>query len=565
MSQNISKLSGRKGLQDNLFEKVTSIGDECRIPNKEEMTALASDYNVGKATIYGTSTFYEFLDAEHISKSAYVCNGSACLCAGSQDAVQEKLAAKFGAENIGHMTCLGRCHENSAFHLNGNNYSGEAINHLDTILNTPSDDPAEALHNDNYAVTCHTHTPILSNNDFSSCADFTSALEKALQQGTDTVLNEIKTSNLRGRGGAGFPAGIKWESCKQVTADKKYIVCNADEGDPGAYSDRYLLEQQPLRVLFGMLMAGWIAGADEGVLYIRAEYPESIETIAKAIAELEASNLAGKQILGTDFNFQFKIIKGAGAYICGEETALIASIEGRRAEVDVRPPFPTVEGLYKKPTILNNVETFAAIPGLLQMGGTAFAAIGNGKSTGTKLISLDSGFNNPGMVEVDMNTPLSTVIDTIGGGFSKPVKALHIGGPLGGLVPVEKISDLNVDFESFNDAGFLLGHASIVCIPEDFSIAQYIQHLFAFTKVESCGKCFPCRLGSTRGKEMFDNALSGEQLLNRNLLNDLLDTMQQGSLCALGGGLPLPIKNALQYFDDELAPFFDQQIAFSAV
>lgn len=555
MSRNISKLSGRKGLKDNLFEHVTAIGDQRRIPSKADMEKIASDYHLGKATVYGSSTFYEFLGEEHLSKKAFVCNGSACLCAGTQDTVSEKLSAKFGAENIGHMTCLGRCHENSAFHISGQNYSGTDINHLDTL---------SAAGNDNYAVTCVAKTPILTSKDFADTGTFKIALEKVLGTSRENILNEVKTSNLRGRGGAGFPTGIKWESCKNVAGDEKYIVCNADEGDPGAYSDRYLLEQQPYRVLFGMMVAGWIAGAKDGVLYIRAEYPDSIRVIDDAIKQLQKQKLIGENILESGCAFNFKVIKGAGAYICGEETALIASIEGRRAEVDVRPPFPTVEGLYKKPTIVNNVETFAAIPKLLEIGGKVFSSVGNGKSTGTKLVSLDGTFNKPGIVEVDMGYSLIDLINKIGGGFRQPVKALHIGGPLGGLVPESKWGDLTVDFESFSKEGFLLGHASVVCIPETFPLAEYIQHLFAFTKAESCGKCFPCRLGSTRGKEMFDQALSGKHKLNRTLLNDLLDAMQQGSLCALGGGLPLPIKNALQYFESELSPFFDNQIASQA-
>jgi NADH-quinone oxidoreductase subunit F len=575
MSRNISKLSGRKGLKDNLFERVTSIGDQHRIPTKEEMGQIASDYHLGKATIFGSSTFYEFLGEEHLGKKAFVCNGSACLCAGTQEKVTETLSAKLGADNVGHMTCLGRCHENSAFHISGKNYSGADIHHLDAILSvTPAkagvQQPLDSsLHgNDNYAVTCVAKTPILAGKDFADAQTFKTALQNVFARTREQILDEVKVSNLRGRGGAGFPTGTKWESCKQVVGNEKYIVCNADEGDPGAYSDRYLLEQQPYRVLFGMLVAGWIVGAHNGVLYIRAEYPESIQTIDRAIQALRNARLIGKNILDNNVDFEFKIIKGAGAYICGEETALIASIEGRRAEVDVRPPFPTVEGLYKKPTVVNNVETFAALPKLLALGGKAFSAIGNNtgsgnKSTGTKLVSLDGTFNKPGIVEVDMGYPLTDLINEVGGGFRQPVKALHIGGPLGGLVPKSKWGDLTVDFESFSKEGFLLGHASVVCLPQSFPIAEYIQHLFAFTKAESCGKCFPCRLGATRGKEMFDNALSNKHKLNRALLDDLLDTMQQGSLCALGGGLPLPIKNALQYFASELNPFFDNAIASS--
>ncbi|HJW30314.1 MAG TPA: NADH-ubiquinone oxidoreductase-F iron-sulfur binding region domain-containing protein, partial [Saprospiraceae bacterium] len=227
-----------------------------------------------------------------------------------------------------------------------------------------------------------------------------------------------------------------------------------------------------------------------------------------------------------------------------------------RPEVRVRPPYPTQQGLFNKPTVVNNVETLANLPFIMKNGGKAFASIGTAKSTGTKLLSLDGFFNKPGLYEVDMGTPLRKVIDELGGGFRVPMKAMHIGGPLGGLVPVTRIDDLTVDFDSFAKEGFLLGHASIVCIPEHFPIIQYMEHLFRFTAHESCGKCFPCRIGSTRGYEMLEKAQQGNYKMDLTLMNDLLETLETGSLCALGGGLPLPIKNALKYFHDELTPYF---------
>jgi NADH-quinone oxidoreductase subunit F len=305
-----------------------------------------------------------------------------------------------------------------------------------------------------------------------------------------------------------------------------------------------------------MMIAGYITGADVGVVYIRAEYPESITITQNAINDLHKLNLLGENILQSGFNFNFKVIGAQGAYICGEETALLSSIEGQRPEVRVRPPYPVQQGLFNKPTVVNNVETLACIPYILKYGGNKFASIGIGKSTGTKLISLDGFFNKPGIYEVDMGTPLSVVVNDLGGGFRSPVKAMHIGGPLGGLVPVHKINDLTVDFESFSQNGFLLGHASVVCIPENFPIIKYLEHLFQFTAHESCGKCFPCRLGSTRGAEMLKKAQESDYKIDRILLDDLVETLEIGSLCALGGGLPLPIKNALMYFDNELSPYF---------
>ncbi|MCB0497420.1 MAG: hypothetical protein KDC79_14860, partial [Cyclobacteriaceae bacterium] len=427
---------------------------------------------------------------------------------------------------------------------NGKNYSGDAINNLDEIVKTK---PSGI---ERYSVASNVDNPVLTGVPLNA-EEFKNLFLKAVGMGFDKVLDEVKKANIRGRGGAGFPMGVKWESCKSTEADQKFIVCNADEGDPGAYSDRYLLEVQPYSVLFGIMMGGLAIGADRGVVYLRAEYPEAIKITQNAIDELTKIGMNGQKIGGTNYDFTFKIIEGAGAYICGEETALLSSIEGQRPEVRVRPPYPTQEGLFGKPTVVNNVETLAAVPWILQNGGEAYASLGTERSSGTKLVCLDSYFNTPGMYEVEMGTPLREVVDTFGGGFKSDVKALHIGGPLGGIVPISKIDELAIDFESFHNGGFLLGHASIVSIPQDFSMLKYVEHLFEFTAAESCGKCFPCSIGSVRGKEMFARARNGEPL-NEELLNDLLETMELGSLCALGGGLPLGVKNALQYFREEL-------------
>ncbi|MDP6908940.1 MAG: NADH-ubiquinone oxidoreductase-F iron-sulfur binding region domain-containing protein, partial [Flavobacteriales bacterium] len=359
-----------------------------------------------------------------------------------------------------------------------------------------------------------------------------------------------------GRGGAGFPMGIKLEACRNETSETKFIICNADEGDPGAYSDRYLLEKQPLLVLIGMMVSGYIIGAETGILYIRAEYPEAVDVINDAIEELGEEGLLGTDIFGSGFNFNFKIIKAQGAYICGEETALINSLEGQRPEVRVRPPYPTQQGLFNKPTVVNNVETLAAVPFILKNSGSVYKTLGTERSSGTKLVCLDSFFNKPGIVEVEMGTSLDQVVNEVGGGFKEPVKALHIGGPLGGLVPISMITDLKVDFESFSNTGFLLGHASIISIPETMPMINYLEHIFDFAAYESCGKCFPCRLGTTRGHEMLQKANSEDYKINMKLFTDLLTTLEQGSLCAHGGGIPLPVRNALQYFEDELKEFF---------
>ena len=546
MSRNISLLSGKKDDKNSLFGKISVS------PTDASDSKLAAEYNLGVSTVHSAKSFYDFLNEDFKSKKAYLCTGSACLCRGTQDVVSDKLNQKFGEENVGEMICLGRCYENSAFNYNGENYSGDDINKLDQIIAGKHSSPA-------YTMKSFSKTPFLVEESvFSTYDDFKELLEVCFATDKDDLIASLKDSGLRGRGGAGFPTGMKWEFCKDQEVSTKYVVCNADEGDPGAFSDRYLMEEQPLKVLFGMVICAYIIGSKQGFLYIRGEYPESITITNDSLARLRELGLLGNNILGTGFDFDMNVVEGQGAYICGEETALIASIEGRRAEVDVRPPFPVVEGLYKKPTVVNNVESLAAVAAIFKLGSEAYKTIGNGRSLGTKLISLDGYFNNPGLYEVDLGTPISFIIDEIGGGFNDDIKALQIGGPLGGIVPVDILKTLTLDFEAFSEGGFLLGHASFVCIPKSFSAVEYAKHLFAFTAHESCGKCFPCRLGSTRGKEMLESAIEGKQKFSEELIYDLLETMEVGSLCALGGGLPLAIKNLLEHCGDEFQPMMEK-------
>lgn len=550
MSDNLSELLGRNGLQDNLFDKMGKLAKPSGTPSEEELAQLAEEFLIGTANTFGTASFYDFMKPENKGKEVYVCNGTACLCAGTQESVIESLGSKFRKDQIGHMTCLGRCHENSAFHFKGKNYSGDAINQLDKIIGADSES-----NNDNYHVEAL--GPSILTKEFTNITDYYQPFRDALKKDSQVVLEEIKTSNVRGRGGAGFPMGMKLEFCRKVENETKFIICNADEGDPGAYSDRYLLEQRPHSVLFGMLIAGYVTHAGYGIVYIRAEYPDSVRVMQEAIDELRTAGIIGENIFGSGFNFDFKIIQAQGSYICGEETALINSIEGQRPEVRVRPPYPAQKGLFNKPTVVNNVETLAALHFIISEGGAAWKNIGTEKSSGTKLICLDSFFNKPGMYEVEMGTPLSVVVNDLAGGFKEEVKALQIGGPLGGLVPISKINDLTVDFESFSKEGFLLGHASVVSVPKDFPILKFIEHLFDFAAYESCGKCFPCRLGTKRGQEMAEKAFNSEYKIDRLLFHDLLTTLEEGSLCAHGGGIPLPVRNALHYFDDELRPYFN--------
>jgi NADH:ubiquinone oxidoreductase subunit F (NADH-binding) len=552
MSKNLSHLSFRHGVEKNLFERMVESAERAgtaALP--DDVRELGKDSLFGDALTLGAVSAYDFLKRENEGKKVFVCNGSACLCAGTQETLKEKLGGHFEQSEIGHICCLGRCHQGGAFQFQGRNFSGVDDASLERLLTTGSGDAA-----DHYEVVSDLPAPILTA-PFPGIAEFYEPLRRWLAADRDELAAELKTSGLRGRGGAGFPLHFKWQSCREAPGTVKYIVCNADEGDPGAYIDKFLMERRPHSVLFGMMVAGWFAGAETGILYIRAEYPDSVRVMNEAIEDLRAAGWLGRNIHGSGFNFELKTMKGAGAYICGEETALLASLEGQRPEVRVRPPFPTVEGLFRKPTIVNNVETFANLPFILDKGGKAYAAIGTDQSTGPKLLSLDSAFHRPGIYEVAMGTPLDHVFQELAGGFRLPVKAVQVGGPLGGLVPVSRIASLTVDFESFKNHGFLLGHAGVVSIPESMPMIEYIQHLFQFTADESCGKCFPCRLGSTRGTELIAKARTDSSYkIDRELLADLLDTMEQTSLCALGGGVPLPVRNALEYFDAELRDYF---------
>ena len=544
MSKNISNLSGRIGLKNNLFQKLS----DRSLNSKDDagMKEIAEEYKMGVSTIHGAESFYEFLRPSHREKKAFVCNGSACMCAGTQEPLKKKLQEKLGDDKVGEMFCLGHCYENHAFHYDGENYAGNDINQIDQIIK------GEKIKQEKFFSKSFATTSFLMDDKLSNFDQFKEHLEKFIKTDKKEIINSLLSSNLTGRGGAGFPTGMKWDFCSKTKSEKKYVVCNADEGDSGAFSDRYLLEDQPLKVLFGMIVCGYVIGSNEGVLYIRGEYPKSIEAINGCINSLKGAGLLGEKILGTEFSFDLNICIGQGAYICGEETALIASIEGRRAEVDVRPPFPVTEGLYKKPTVVNNVETLAAATGILLNGAEKFSSVGNKKSAGTKLVCLDSFFNNPGVYEIDMGTPMKKIFEEYGGGYKEDVKAFQIGGPLGGVVPISEIEKLNLDFQEFTKAGFMLGHASVVSIPKDFNMAEYIHHLFEFSAEESCGKCFPGRIGSYRGKEMFDQLKKGTSKIPLKLLNELLVTMQKGCLCALCGAIPTPIMNILKYFGDEI-------------
>jgi len=380
------------------------------------------------------------------------------------------------------------------------------------------------------------------------------ALGKVLTEFTpDQVIQTVLDSGLRGRGGAGFPTGLKWKFAKQNAADQKYVCCNADEGDPGAFMDRSVLEGDPHVVLEAMTIAGFAIGASQGYIYVRAEYPIAVQRLKIAIEQARAYGLLGNNIFGTDFNFDIDLRLGAGAFVCGEETALMVSIEGNRGEPRPRPPFPAVKGLFAKPTILNNVETYANVPQIILNGSAWFAAMGTEKSKGTKVFALGGKINNTGLVEIPMGTSLRTIIDEIGGGIpnGKKFKAAQTGGPSGGCIPMEHF-DIPMDYDNLLSIGSMMGSGGLIVMDEDNCMVDIAKFFLEFTVDESCGKCTPCRIGTKRLYEILDKITKGQGTMeDLDKLEDLCYYIKENALCGLGQTAPNPVLSTLRYFREE--------------
>lgn len=380
------------------------------------------------------------------------------------------------------------------------------------------------------------------------------ALAKVLTEMTpEQVIEEVKKSGLRGRGGGGFPTGVKWEFAYKQKETPKYVVCNADEGDPGAFMDRSILEGDPHSVLEAMAIAGYAIGANHGYIYVRAEYPLAVKRLKIAIQQAREYGLLGKDIFGTGFDFDIEIMLGAGAFVCGEETALLNSIMGKRGEPRPRPPFPAVKGVWGKPTIINNVETFANIPPIILNGGEWFASIGTEKSKGTKVFALTGKVNNTGLIEVPMGTTLREIIYEIGGGIpgGKKFKAVQIGGPSGGCIPAELL-DTPIDYDSLTSAGAMMGSGGLVVMDEDTCMVNVAKFFLEFTVDESCGKCAPCRIGTKRMLELLDKITSGKgEEGDIEKLEELAKTIKATALCGLGQTAPNPVLSTLRYFRHE--------------
>jgi formate dehydrogenase iron-sulfur subunit len=380
-----------------------------------------------------------------------------------------------------------------------------------------------------------------------------SGLTRALTLGPEATVEQVLASGLRGRGGAGFPTGIKWRAVAGAQADQKYVVCNADEGDSGTFADRMLMEGDPFLLIEGMAIAAVTVGATMGYVYIRSEYPHAFDVFSRAIERARAGGLLGRSVLGSGHAFDMEARLGAGAYICGEETSLLDSLEGKRGQVRAKPPLPAISGLFGKPTVINNVLSFASVPWILEHGAKAYADYGVGRSLGSQPFQLAGNVRYGGLIELAFGATIRELVEGFGGGTrsGRPIRAVQVGGPLGAYFP-QRLLDTPLDYESMLAAKGMLGHGGIVVFDDSVDMARQARFALHFCAKESCGKCTPCRIGSIRGAETVDKIIAGrDRQKNVELLRDLCEVMTDGSLCALGGLTPLPVLSALDHFSED--------------
>ena len=395
----------------------------------------------------------------------------------------------------------------------------------------------------------------LSLDDFLAHQGF-KALQKAWEIGADAVIGTITDSGLRGRGGAGFPTGIKWRTVADAEADQKYVACNADEGDSGTFSDRMLMEGDPFGLIEAMAIAGYAVGASKGYIYLRSEYPLAQMILDRALGTARDAGWLGEDIRGSGFDFDIELHLGAGSYVCGEETAMLESLEGKKGIVRYKPPLPAIEGLFGKPTVVNNVVTLASVPNIVNLGAERYAGMGVNRSKGSLAFQLSGNIKRGGLVEKAFGITLRELVEHYGGGTAsgRPLKAVQVGGPLGAYLAADQL-DTPMDYEAFAQIGAMIGHGGIVVFDDTADMAQQARFAMEFCALESCGKCTPCRIGSTRGVEIIDHIIRGENRdANYDLLMELCDTMEDASLCAMGGMTPYPVRSVLKHFASDFSP-----------
>ncbi|MSO41475.1 MAG: protein disulfide oxidoreductase [Solirubrobacterales bacterium] len=498
-----------------------------------------------EATVYGVSSFYDDLTQPRGRRHVSACTGTACWAAdfgahveevGSGLGLEPGERSDDGEVSFGETVCLGFCHTGAAVR------DGAAVDAGAGVAGRVADGATvEAPEPEGASML---DAPVLL-----GPGDW-AGLERALSSMTpEELVAEVKEANLRGRGGAGFPAGTKWDFTARASGEEKVIVVNADEGDPGSYIDKQLMERSPDMLLEGMALAGYAVGASRGFVFVRSEYPRSMPVLNAAVARAREQGRLGEDVLGSGFAFEVEVLEGAGSYVVGEETALLNSLQGLRGAVNARPPFPAERGWHGKPTVVNNVETLCNAPYIATHGAEAYAALSPGATPGTKLTCLNERFQRPGVHEVRFGTSLEQICEELGGGLvdGHEIKALQIGGPLGGILPGSRL-DVRFDFDELAAEGCMVGHGSIVAFDERTDMRALAKHLLAFGADESCGKCFPCRIGLQRGLEMVER----EGPVDREKLEALLETLELGSLCAHGGGMPAPIRSLIRHFPEEL-------------
>ncbi|MEO8607756.1 MAG: NuoF family protein [Chloroflexota bacterium] len=499
-----------------------------------------------------------------------VCSGTACLSSHS-DQIQSALEIEVKTRGIDHICaiscggCRGLCASGPMVSIEpqGILYQGVKAEDAAEILSSLDQKPVERLE-------CPQDTPFFTRQkkivleydgkldperieSYIAAGGYDALLKVLSEMTPGQVLEQITRSGLRGRGGAGYPTGLKWSTVAKAEGIHKYVICNGDEGDPGAFMDRSVMEDYPFKILEGMTIAAYAVGADQGYLYVRAEYPLAVKRLRAAIRQAQKQNLLGNNIGGTTFNFTIDVRLGAGAFVCGEETALIASIEGKRGTPRPRPPYPAEHGLWGYPTLINNVETFANVTPIIRNGAEWYAAIGTEKSKGTKVFSLTGSIQNTGLIEVPMGMSLREIIFDIGGGIpnGKRFKAVQTGGPSGGCIPEQHL-DISVDYDSLVHLGTYMGSGGMIVMDESACMVDVARYFMEFCMSESCGKCVPCRVGTAQMYDLLDKITKGEATLDDlALLEELADMVKNTSLCGLGQGAPTPVKSTLRYFRDE--------------
>ncbi len=511
----------------------------------EDRRRAAEISGLPEAAVYGVSSFYDDLLQPRGKRHISVCTGTACWAAdfgAHVDEARSRLGLELGQRSedgevsLGQTVCLGFCHTGYAVRDEAVVDAGHGS--VERAIVGSYDEAAEPE-----AGSMLDEPVLIAQGSYEG-------LTQALGRGDpEALLAEVKEANLRGRGGAGFPAGLKWGFARNAADADKAIVVNGDEGDPGSYIDKYLMEQRPELLIEGMALAGYAVGAARGFVFVRSEYPRSMPILREAVEAARSDGHLGADIHGSGFSFDIEVAEGAGSYVVGEETALLNSLMGFRGTVTARPPFPAERGWHGKPTVVNNVETLCNVPYIARHGAAAYDALSPQGTSGTKLICLNERFRKPGVHEVRFGTPIEEICNEVGGGLvdDREIKALQIGGPLGGILPGTML-DVRFDFDDLAEHGCMVGHGSILAFDDRTDVRALARHLLAFGAHESCGKCFPCRIGLQRGLEMVERP--GE--IDRANLESLLETLELGSLCAHGGGMPAPIRSLIAHFPDEL-------------